>query len=90
MFVDILLALFVWPIHGHIHPIQWVNCRDHVPSTLTLNSTELMNLPETLRCGRISVPMDYSGPYSSTNNITLGIAMHRPQKPKGAIFVYVK
>ncbi|KAI0968914.1 hypothetical protein F4678DRAFT_481752 [Xylaria arbuscula] len=87
IFLNVLLIIFVWPIHGHIHPIRWVDCRDHVPSTLTVNSTELTNLPESLRCGRISVPMDYSRPYSSANSITLGIAMHRPQKPKGAIFV---
>ncbi|KAI0431721.1 hypothetical protein F5Y09DRAFT_340420 [Xylaria sp. FL1042] len=86
-FLYILPALFVWPIHGHVPSIEWLDCRAHVPSTLTLNSTELINLPETLRCGRISVPMDYSHPYSSANNITLGIAMHRPQKAKGAIFV---
>ncbi|KAI1346989.1 hypothetical protein F5Y01DRAFT_319158 [Xylaria sp. FL0043] len=86
-FLYILLALFVWPIHGYIPSIQWLDCHAHVPSTLTLNSAELMSLPETLQCGQISVPMDYSRPYSCANSITLGIAMHRPQKAKGAIFV---
>ncbi|KAI0813225.1 hypothetical protein GGR55DRAFT_703220 [Xylaria sp. FL0064] len=83
----ILPALFVWPVHGYVPSIEWLDCHAHVPSTLTLNSTERMSLPETLRCGQISVLMDYSRPYSYANSITLGIAMHRPQKAKGAIFV---
>ncbi|KAI1120119.1 hypothetical protein F5Y10DRAFT_290288 [Nemania abortiva] len=82
-----LFTLFIRSTRGRVHPIQWVDCRAHVPSTLALNSTELANLPETLRCGQISVPMDYSRPCGFENNITLGIAMHRPQKAKGAIFV---
>ncbi|KAJ8131397.1 hypothetical protein O1611_g2229 [Lasiodiplodia mahajangana] len=32
--------------------------------------------------------MDYGRPYGHENNVTLGIAMHRPQKAKGAIFMY--
>jgi hypothetical protein len=32
--------------------------------------------------------MDYSRLFSKTNMITLGIAMYRPSKPKGALFQY--
>jgi hypothetical protein len=35
--------------------------------------------------------MDYAKPISAENNITLGLAMYRPnKKPEGAIFLYVK
>ncbi|KAI0466534.1 hypothetical protein F4859DRAFT_518993 [Xylaria cf. heliscus] len=83
----IFSAFIVWQIQGYVNHIEWLDCRDHVPSTLTLTSKDLMDLPKTLRCGRISVPMDYSRPHDYENNITIGIAMHRPQDSKGAIFV---
>ena len=69
--------------------IQWVNCSEHVPNTdiaLDLSGVNLSALPSTLQCGRLVVPMDYAKPISPTNNITLGLAMYRPQKPKGVIF----
>ncbi|KAF7555390.1 hypothetical protein G7Z17_g2232 [Cylindrodendrum hubeiense] len=67
--------------------IRWVNCSEHVPSTLDLTGVDLSDLPNTLHCGRADVPMDYSKPMSRNNMITLGLAMYRPQKPKGALFV---
>lgn len=69
--------------------IQWVDCKKNVnPAFPLLYPTVKLpsKLPSTLHCGYLEVPMDYSKPISSTNNITLGIAMHRPQNPKGVIF----
>lgn len=70
--------------------IDWVDCSRNVPDPSTyLNVTgvDLNALPKTLHCGRITVPMDYSEPRGPTNNITLGMAMYRPEKPKGLIFL---
>ncbi|KAF7970425.1 hypothetical protein HWV62_24169 [Athelia sp. TMB] len=64
--------------------IQWVNCAEHVP--IPLQGTSLPNpLPSTLHCGLLDVPMDYSKPISSSNNITIGFAMHRPKNPQGLL-----
>lgn len=70
-------------------PIRWVDCSEHVPSTLDLTGVNLNNLPPTLHCGQLDVPMDYSRPLSPNNTITLGLAMYRPAKPKGVLFVFV-
>lgn len=70
--------------------IKWVNCSQNVPDPATyLNVTgvDLNALPKTLHCGRITVPVDYSQPLGTSNNITLGLAMYRPEKPKGVIFL---
>ena len=69
--------------------IRWVDCAKNVPqSSQSFNTSliDLTNLPSNLRCGQIDVPMDYSKPFCSTNMITLGLGMHRPSKPKGAVF----
>ena len=68
--------------------IDWVDCHNHVPHTLleSFPGTHLTVLPSTLHCGRIVVPMNYDKPISSTNNITLGLAMYRPADPTGVIF----
>ncbi|KAI1737678.1 hypothetical protein F4680DRAFT_467959 [Xylaria scruposa] len=87
LLVYIFSTFIIWQAHSHIHSVEWLDCHDHIPSTLALTSTELMNLPKTLQCGRISLPMDYNRPYGYENNITIGLAMHRPHDPKGAIFV---
>ncbi len=69
--------------------IQWDDCRSHLP--MSSNISELLStvttLPESLHCGRIVVPMDYERNLGPDNNITLGLAMYRPRKPKGAIFL---
>jgi len=69
--------------------IRWVDCAKNVPQSSQYFNTSLIdltNLLSTLRCGQIDVPMDYSKPFCSTNMITLGLGMHRPSKPKGALF----
>ncbi|KZP17745.1 alpha/beta-hydrolase [Athelia psychrophila] len=64
--------------------IQWVNCSEHIP--LPLQGTTLPSpLPIALHCGLLAVPMDYSKPISSQNNITLGFAMHRPNNSQGLL-----
>ncbi|KPM41125.1 hypothetical protein AK830_g5432 [Neonectria ditissima] len=52
-----------------------------------MTGVDLSNLPEALYCGRLDVPMDYSKPKSPENMITLGLAMYRPHKPQGVLFV---
>jgi hypothetical protein len=69
--------------------IKWVDCSKHVPSPATGLLTaglDLSNLPSTLHCGQVEVPMDYAKPISPSNNITLGLAMYRPTNPKGVLF----
>jgi hypothetical protein len=64
--------------------IQWVDCESNVPQPL--QDTELpKELPSTLRCGRLDVPMDYSKPFSIDNKITLGFSMYRPDNPQGLV-----
>lgn len=66
--------------------IQWVNCTTHVPEPLVQeNITVPDSLPANLHCGLLTVPMNYSAPISSSNNITLGFAMRRPNNPQGLL-----
>ncbi|KAH8654995.1 hypothetical protein BGZ60DRAFT_546624 [Tricladium varicosporioides] len=75
--------------HGNL--IRWHDCSKSVPkgtgsTSFNESMVDLTNLPSTLHCGTIDVPMDYSHPLSTNNTITLGLAMYRPECPKGAIF----
>lgn len=90
-----LLALTLLPalatsmqLTGHLtasaQKIQWVNCTAHVPEPLR-GVTIPTVLPTNLHCGLLTVPMDYSKPISSSNNITLGFAMRRPENPQGLL-----
>jgi len=67
--------------------IKWIDCRNQVPFTLNLEGIDMANLPSSLHCGELVVPMDYAEPISAQNNITLGIAMYRPKKPKGVVYL---
>lgn len=71
--------------------IEWVDCHQYVPSPLFLNfpDANVSVVPPTLHCGQLVVPMNYAQPVSETNNITLGLAMYRPQNPKGVLFLLV-
>ncbi|KAJ9611511.1 hypothetical protein H2200_004695 [Cladophialophora chaetospira] len=68
--------------------IQWVDCRQHPPLSQNVSAMlqSVPTLPPQLHCGQIAVPADYSKPIGPENNITLGLAMYRPQNPRGAIF----
>ncbi|KAJ7513112.1 Alpha/Beta hydrolase protein [Mycena galericulata] len=74
--------------------IRWVDCHDNVPqpveSVLNVTGTSFNGtLPSTLFCGEMDVPMDYTKPFdSSSNNITIGFAMNRPQAPQGLILYH--
>ena len=64
--------------------IQWVDCASNVPSPL--QGTQLpAELPSTLHCGRLDVPLDYTQPIGENNTITLGFSMYRPKHPRGLI-----
>jgi hypothetical protein len=71
--------------------IQWVDCHEKVPQPVStsLNVTGTTfngTLPSTLFCGQMDVPMDYTKPFDpSTNNITIGFAMHRPARSSGLV-----
>jgi hypothetical protein len=68
--------------------IEWVDCSQNVPIYFSLAnlSVPTTDLPSTLQCGELVVPMDYEKPISAVNNITLSIGMYRPANPKGVIF----
>ena len=69
--------------------INWVDCAKQVPigTSLITEGLNLSALPSTLHCGQLEVPVDYSKAISASNNITLGLAMYRPAKPKGVLFL---
>ena len=80
--------------HNHRQQIEWLDCLDNVPlyfaeNGIEITDSQLQSLPPTLHCGHLVVPMDYSKPLCEDNNITLSIAMHRPENPKSVIFLYV-
>lgn len=79
-----LPALAISRSNSAAQKIQWVNCTAHVPETLQ-TSTLPATLPTNLHCGLLTVPMDYSKPISTSNNITLGFAMRRPSNPQGLL-----
>ncbi|PMD32000.1 hypothetical protein L207DRAFT_441349 [Hyaloscypha variabilis F] len=69
--------------------IRWIDCTKNVPQSsqyFNTSAINLSNLPSTLHCGQIDVPMDYSKPFCETNMITVALGMYRPTKPKGALF----
>ena len=78
------IALPVLATSNSTTKIQWVNCTEHVPEPLQ-GTTLPTSLPTNLHCGLLVVPMDYSKPISSSNNIMLGFAMRRPENPKGLL-----
>ncbi|KAI0096815.1 hypothetical protein F4776DRAFT_677065 [Hypoxylon sp. NC0597] len=71
----------------HENYIRWVNCSENIPSTLDRTGVDFANLPSELHCGQISVPMDYARPQDPNNTITLSLAMIRPPRPNGVLFV---
>lgn len=81
-------SFFCSALPTDVSTIKWVDCAQHVPWTLNTTDIDLENLPSTLKCGRLVVPMDYEKPIGAKNNITLGLAMYRPRNPKGVIFQY--
>lgn len=85
------LFCFIFTLAAASPEILWTDCSEHIPPSTVFDSTgvDLQHLPSTLKCGQIVVPMDYARPLSESNNITLGLAMHRPLHPKGAIFLLV-
>ncbi|KAK3070243.1 hypothetical protein LTR53_010784 [Teratosphaeriaceae sp. CCFEE 6253] len=78
--------------HPLFHPkITWVDCHNNVPSVLSqgfpTDNFSAAALPSTLHCGQIQVPVDYSKSiHADGNQITVGLAMYRPRKPKGVLF----
>ena len=66
--------------------ITWVDCSQNVPNIFDSTGVDLANLPPTLHCGQIEVPLDYAKPLGVSNKIILGLAMYRPERPKGVIF----
>ncbi|KAG0646648.1 hydrolase [Hyphodiscus hymeniophilus] len=79
--------------HGFVPIIRWVDCAEYVPEStvegggsFNASTVDLQNLPSTLNCGRLHVPMDYSKPFCDENKITLGVATYRPASPKTHVF----
>lgn len=71
--------------------IDWVDCHDHVPTyfSATYPTFNISQLPSTLHCGRLDVPMDHAKPMSPNNTVTLDLAMYRPANPQGVLFLFV-
>jgi len=76
------------PFPNAVPHIDWLDCHNAVPPVLPLQfpTANISALPSTLHCGQIEVPMDYSRPISAENSITVGLAMYRPENPKGLLF----
>ncbi|KAH8798718.1 Alpha/Beta hydrolase protein [Flagelloscypha sp. PMI_526] len=73
--------------------LHWVDCTKNIPAPVqsALNITEWDNttlgaLPDTLTCGRIDVPLDYTQPFSDSNKITVGFSLYTPKNPVSTIF----
>lgn len=78
------------PMPSSLTPtMKWTDCSKNVPEPELLDpgTIDLKNIPSTLHCGEIDVLMDYSKPMCEGNQITLGLAMHRPKDPKGLLFL---
>lgn len=79
-------------VHEDPHAIRWIDCAQFVPQStvpggsFNASTVDLQNIPSTLHCGQLDVPMDYSKPFCEDNKITLGIATYRPAKPKNSLF----
>ena len=85
-----IVALSAFSTFASAKPnITWVDCHQNVPVAFTQSFPDVntTNLPRTLRCGEIKVPLDYGQPGGPDNTITLGLAMYRPHNPKGVIFL---
>ena len=84
-------ALLAFPGSTLTNPgscIQWVECNLTSTAAIAMQDVATQGpaqLPETLRCGQLVVPMNYSHPLGSENNITLGFSMYRPPNPLGLI-----
>ncbi|KAJ7291996.1 hypothetical protein C8J57DRAFT_1274354 [Mycena rebaudengoi] len=74
--------------------IRWVDCHNKVPlpliSELNVTGTTFNGtLPDSLQCGEMDVPMDWSKPFdAASNNITIGFAMNRPTVSSGLILYH--
>ncbi|KAJ7460970.1 Alpha/Beta hydrolase protein [Mycena galericulata] len=71
--------------------IRWLDCTSRIPTTMQeeFNVTASTPIPSTLRCGELDVPMDYTKPFdATTNNITIGFAMNRPENAEGVILYH--
>ena len=83
-----LLAFADWTLANPGPCIQWVGCNLTSTAAIAMRGVAAQGpaqLPETLRCGQLVVPMNYSQPLSPENNITLGFSIYRPPKPLGLI-----
>lgn len=67
-------AVFSAVVPATAPSIKWLNCSSHVPEPLQGVNLPAV-LPDTLHCGQLDVPMDYSAPLSSVNVVTLSFAM---------------
>ncbi|KAJ7702230.1 Alpha/Beta hydrolase protein [Mycena rosella] len=78
------------PQNHQNNTIRWLDCHDRIPAVVQaeFNVTTSTPLPPSLFCGEMDVPMDYSKPHASDNNITIGIAMNRPKKSDGVIIFH--
>ncbi|KAH8823335.1 hypothetical protein DL96DRAFT_1617268 [Flagelloscypha sp. PMI_526] len=73
----------------HLQPIRWLNCSTNVPAPIqsSLNITNWEGpLPDTLKCGRLDVPIDYEKPFEDENRISVAFSLYTPENSRGTIF----
>ncbi|WWC64840.1 uncharacterized protein I303_107454 [Kwoniella dejecticola CBS 10117] len=67
-------------------PITWVNCSEAIPLPIQqANITLPGTLPESLKCGIINVPLDYSKPMCETNNLNISFAFNSVNSKHGLL-----
>lgn len=70
--------------------VQYVNCRDQTPAAIQDNLTQTnttlpQSLPASLKCGYVTVPMDYSKPLAAGNSVNVSFAINAINSPKGLL-----
>ncbi|WRT69933.1 uncharacterized protein IL334_006924 [Kwoniella shivajii] len=67
--------------------IQWVDCLDNIPAPIQeANVTLPSPLPDTLKCGYLTVPLDYSKPICESNSLNISFAANFVDSSNGLLF----
>lgn len=70
--------------------VTFLDCAKTVPDSLAglLSPEILANLPPSLKCGTVDVPMDWDKTFSTAQNkITIGFTSHSPENFTRSVFL---
>lgn len=84
------LALAARLPRAYTPKVTYHNCSETVPPSLAplLTPEVLANLPDTLKCGSVDVPMDWEKAYSpATNKVTIGFTSYTPVNHSRSVFL---